>query len=156
MGDALDSSDLDSQQEILATFQGLQTLLDSSLKLSPDPRNPKRRKENGPSNDAVEESKVPNVQGLSQMLHLVARLALRHEQGISGWHQSDTFMLFCNKEQPTGILQTLVAETQSWKAQLEAKTLATMPLRQHLMKALLTDLLNKESRRFPRALRQKK
>ena len=143
MGVELDMTELDSQQEILATFQGLQTLLDSSLKLSPDPRNPKRRKEHGPAKDDAVEQQAPNLLGLSQMLHMVARLAPRHEQEITGWHQSDTFMLFCNKVQPTGILQTLVKETQSWKAQLETKTLATMPLRQHLLKALLTDLLNR-------------
>ena len=146
MADALGMTDqeLDSQMEILQTFQGLQTILDKSLNLAPDPRQSKRRKEGAVPN-GVAQNPVDTQPKVAEMMQLMARLLLRHEMEIQGLHQADTFVMFCSK-QPEGILQVLIKETQAWKSALETSPLPRAPLRQHLFQALLTDLLNRVTR----------
>ena len=127
--------DMASQQEIWNTFKDLSVMLDTNLQLSPDPRHPKRRKDQPKANaDEVTRSAKNPVQ-LAQMMQVMVKLLLRHEQEIQHLHRTDTFLLLCNKEQ-TGV---------AWKQKLETQTLPLMPLRQHLFHTLLKALLNRIS-----------
>lgn len=144
MADDLDmtGSEVRAQAQILEAFRGVATLMDTDLKLSPDPRLPKRRKD---EHKRDEDSTSRDSAHLHQMLLTMARLILRHEQEIQGLHRVDTFMIFCNRE-PSGLLQLLIQETGQWKKQLEKPALVRMPLRQHLFQAMLRHLLNQITR----------
>ena len=131
--------DVAHQLQVQEAFKGLAALLDPDLKLPPDSRHPKRRKEVAKSNDQGES---PGQIQVTKVINLLAQLVLRHERDLQLLHKTDTFMMFCNKE-PTGILQILIRETQVWKQQLETTPLAAKPLRQHLFQAMLQDMLNR-------------
>ena len=140
MGDDLDmnTEEVDAQVQMLEAFRGVASLVDSTLKLSPDPRHPKRRKDAPTSADGV----AKEDKDLLPMVKLMAQLLLRHEQDLQCLHRVDTFILFCNRE-PTGLLNVMIHQTGQWKQQLEKPQLIRPPLRQHLFQAMLNDLLTK-------------
>ncbi|CAL1148105.1 unnamed protein product [Cladocopium goreaui] len=130
-------------------FQHLAPLFqvkDKDLTLQANPRKAKsRRKEEPNSQDSKEDVDMPNVSTAPtmQLLRTLTQLVVRHDQELQDLRKMDQFILFLNPE-PTGALHILLQESAQWKKSMEeGSTSLKMPLRQHLMKALLNAMMTR-------------
>ena len=136
-----------TNQQMLEVFSAMAPLLvqkDTSLRLAPDPRAAKMRRRNGPNSqdaDAVDQDMdSPAPPSMMQMIKLLTHLVVRQDQEIQSIRKADQFVLFLIRD-PKGALDVLLQETTQWKQQMESgPTVQSMPLRQHLMLALLRAL----------------
>ncbi|CAL1145049.1 unnamed protein product [Cladocopium goreaui] len=138
-------NDTEATTQIMASFGALAPLFrtqDKSLKLSPNPRQTKARRKDEHSSPDEEMDQLPDGphQPTMRLLSTLAQLALRHDQELQSLRKMDQFILFLSPEQ-MGALHIMIQETAQWKSQMEAQNQGhLMPLRQHLMLALLNSL----------------
>ena len=141
----MELTELGASQQMLDAFGALMPLFkDKDLKLQPNPRHAKIRRKNAPKSPTEDEvdqdmEEVPTLPVL-RLLKAMAQLVIRHDQEMQNLRRMDQFMLFLNHE-PKGALHILLEETAAWKKQLEqAASTVQMPLRQHLVQALVKHL----------------
>ena len=130
-------------QQVLEAFTNLAPLFrDSSLKLEPNPKQPKQRRRD-PPNRPKESSDKQDNQGehppVLQVLRALTNLVIKHDQELQSLRRMDQFILFLSGE-PKGALHLMLQETKGWKETLEKKPPVQQPLRQHLILVLLKTL----------------
>lgn len=141
----MELADTEATTQIMASFGALAPLFrtqDKSLKLSPNPRQTKARRKDEHSSPDEEMDQLPDGphQPTMRLLSTLAQLALRHDQELQSLRKMDQFILFLSPEQ-MGALHIMIQETAQWKSKMEAQNQGhLMPLRQHLMLALLNSL----------------
>jgi hypothetical protein len=141
----MDHVEQGASAQVMEAFSSLAHLFqDPTLKLSPNPRQPKARRRDGPSNrgqagaDQVMEEE--EAQPTQKLLKALLQLVVRHDQEIQSMRRMDQFILFLSPD-PQGALHLLMQEAAQWKQKMEdASKSQTMPLRQHLMITLLNAL----------------
>ena len=135
---------------MLQTFHSLAPLLDKTLQLEQNPGAtkrirvdppPKGRGKHGPDNG----EQTPDVQ---TTLQLMARLLLRMDRDMQAFSREHTFLLFCSCKEPTGALTLLVQKAEEWHKQVQQNTSQSKmtPLRQVLLQALLSEMMNRLQR----------
>ena len=133
----MEQPDVMAQMQVLETFHTLAPLLDPSLKLTPNPNGGKRPRKGAPkeqeSTGGEEGAKALQVLPLLKMM---SQLLIRHDQELSNLRKMDQFIFFLSRDK-TGALQHLLSSTGRWRQQVEAASMAQMPLRQFLTMELL-------------------
>ena len=138
-------------EQILAAFQHLTPMLDTSLKLSqngPPKRQRKGSKPQGnletPDQDMETKSKV----NLASAMSLMAKLAIQLDREMQLMKKEDTYIFFFVNKENEGSLPLLVQTTEEWM--LETKALRektpsqpSQPLRQRLAMVLFQTLLTR-------------
>ena len=146
----MNKEDVETSQQILATFQQLMPVLDKDLQLLPNPRQQKRQKADAKDQKRPRSKSTQEGDANDQVLRLLQQLTslvVRHDQELNLQRRSDSFVMFFSN-QPEGVLALLIKETLKWK-NLEvnpASTVPKLPLRQHLMKSMLKELLDRVDR----------
>ena len=144
----MEPSDLGTTAQVMEVFSALAPMfqkVDPTLKLAPDPRATKKLRKaapNKPCEEVEDQEMVVAEQPLPvlQMLRMLTQLVIRHDQEIQSLRRTDQFILCLNPE-PQGAMQVLLTETAQWKKKMDSSSTAQMmPLRQHLMIALLNAL----------------
>lgn len=147
---SMQPAELTAAGQILDTFQNLMPLLDPNLKLEDNPRSQKRQKPSGkqpesapPKPKAEDASQAP----VHQLLRQLTTLVIRHDQELNVQRRSDSFVMFFSRKQE-GVMTLLMKETMTWHQQEQDPNSALKkdPLRQHLLKCMLTELLNRVER----------
>lgn len=145
------ASAMDDTEEVALqmaeVFKHVMPMFDTGLKLEPDPRNPKRcRDQKRPENREahVPRHQTQETQQLASMMRLMATVLIRQDQDLQSLKRNDSFVLFFSKE-PSGTLAQMTHAATQWKAQQEIPGASPMktPLRCHLMSTLLSDLLKR-------------
>lgn len=140
--------DLAASAQMKEAFGALASMfVDKSLVLPENPKRPKARRRDGPRDQDIAMADPPQTGELQapalKMLTTMAQLLIRHDQELQGLRRMDQYILFLNPE-PTGALHLLLHETVQWKEKVEkleeSSMSQMMPLRQHLMIALLTTM----------------
>ena len=132
--------------QMLQTFQNLAPMLDTGLKLSPNPAAPKRqRRQDG----AIKPKEESSQQGHGQDAHLdqqkllilMAKLLLRVDRDLQVIHRETTFIFYFSCKDPKGVLPLMLQEAETWhQASTENASTWKRPLRQVLLQTLLTAL----------------
>ena len=143
----MDTEDLEMSGEVRDAFGALAPLLqkiDSSLRLAPNPRSAKTRRKGDTHNQGGEDAELqmdePRAPQMLQLVKTLTQLVVRHDQELQSLRRMDQFILFLNHE-PKGALHILLQETEVWRKQREqGPQTSSMPLRQHLIIALLRSL----------------
>ena len=140
--------DMAASAQMKEAFGALASLfVDKTLALPENPRQTKARRRDGPRGQDAEMADPPQTGDqpapTMKMLTTMAQLLIRHDQELQGLRRMDQYILFLNPE-PTGALHLLLHETVQWKEKAEkmedSSMSQMMPLRQHLMLALLTSM----------------
>jgi len=148
---AMGPPDLAASAQMEEAFGALASLfVDHTLALPENPRQTKARKRDGPKGHDAEMVDPPQTGDqptpAMRMLTTMAQLLIRHDQELQGLRRMDQYILFLNPD-PTGALHLLLHETVQWKEKAEkmedSSLTQMMPLRQHLMLALLTSMRNR-------------
>ena len=131
-------------QQLLSAFQNVLPMLDKTLHLEPDPRNPKRRRDQRKQNQLGEQDVPQTNKHMMTMMKLMANILIRQDQEMQQLKRNDSFILYFSKK-PTGTLSQLLTAAEAWRKAQETPASSTLklPLRTHLMNTLLTSLLNR-------------
>ena len=140
----MEQSDTAAQQ-MIATFQGLASLLDPNLKLSDNPGATKRLRRQhllpGPNDD---DSKPKQQLDTSKVMMLMAKMMLRMDRDMQMLHKETTFLFFFCSKESSGVLPQLVKAATAWHEQAQMGSSSSMtPLRQTLMQQLMQELINR-------------
>ena len=126
-------------------FQSVLPMLDRSLQLEPDPRHPKRRKDQGKPERRGDGASTDNkANQMQEALRIMATLLIRQDQDLQCLKRNDSFMLYFSKE-PSGTLAHLMKAAERWRQQMEQPAPSTLrqPLRTQLMITLLNNMLTR-------------
>ena len=144
----MDVSNQDSQYEqeanqMLEAFRNVIPMIDKGLQLEPDPRHPKRRKDQRRQEQSGNEQAPQDMKKMQDMLKLMATMLLRQDQDLQSLKRNDSFMFYFSKE-PSGTLSQMLQAADDWRNQSPATSpVQKVPLRTHLMLRLLNDLLTR-------------
>ena len=143
----------DASNQILAVFQNMAPLLthmkDTDLKLPDNPALPKRPRHaeggKGKGKHVKQEDVAQDDDRMVQAFKLMAKILIRQDQDIQSIKKEDSFVFFFNSKASTGALPLLLKSAATWHEQMKQENHQTpwLPLRQHLFKALLNDLVQR-------------
>lgn len=135
-------------EQILAAFQHLTPMLDSSLKLTQNAHPKRQRKGNQPPGNQEQPDHVMETKGkinLASAMTLMAKLAIQLDREMQLLKKEDTYIFFFANKENEGSLPLLVKATETWVQEAQAlkekpQTQQLPPLRQRLALVLFQTL----------------
>ena len=143
----------EASSQIMNAFKHMMPLLqripDPDLKLAENPALPKRQRNSGGGKGQgktvkTEEDEHPG-DNLATAFKLLARMVIRQDQEMQNLRRETNFVFFFSGKATTGALPLLLQSAAKWhdKTQTEQAKYPWVPLRQHLLQALLNDLMTR-------------